>query len=236
MNKKLILFCFLITVFILSFIGSSFAYYEIEDEWYEMPPEAQKQNDALVDYYNNVYPNEVYIFIDIDGISVDAHADNSAPLSNSLHECIERQSHDTNSNISTLRAELTQICLDYGLDNPNITINSSYGEEEFIATAETVGISMEPTIFEGATLVINKTHDVHVGDIVVADSSEYGSLTKRISKIDGDKIYLSSDNRNGTIERNGKTYSYEGVRTCVDISEIDGVVIDILNNDGVIRI
>ena len=38
-------------------------------------------------------------------------------------------------------------------------------------------------------------NDVHIGDIVVANSSEYGGIIKRIDKINGDNIHLISDNK-----------------------------------------
>lgn len=215
-------------------------YFEIEDEWYEMPPASQEKNNELLDYYNNVLPNQVAIdFHKEGGFSIDVNTyENQYDLADPLAECIYRQIDDPNANITTLRAELTKICKNYGLSDPNITINSPYGEDNFIHTSKGVGISMEPTLKDGSTVVLNKTHDVHVGDIVRAkyDENEYGCIIKRVAKIDGDKLYLVSDNVNGTFMKNGKTYTYEGVRTWVDISDIQGVVIDVYNNDGVIRI
>lgn len=233
---------FLISIFFTCLVQTVSAgkYFEIEDEWYGMPSDAQEKNNDLVDYYNNVYPNQVAIDFHRDGsFSIDVHTfDNHHDLADPLADCIYRQANDTNANITTLRAELTQICLDYGLTNPNITIDSPYGEDNFIFTSKGIGISMEPTLHDGAIEVVNKTHDVHVGDIVVAKypKNKYGRICKRVAKINGDKLYLVSDNVKGTFVKNGKTYEYEGIRTWVDISDIYGVVIDVYNNDGVIRI
>ena len=245
MNKKII-FSIVLTIFLISVFSLSLAqtvsaekYFEIEDEWYEMPPAAQEKNNDILNYYNNVYPNQVGIeFHKEGGFSIDVHTfDNHHDLADPLAECIYRQIDDPNANITTLRAELTQICKDYGLSDPNITISSPYGDDCFIYTSKGVGISMEPTLKDGAMTVLNKTHDVHVGDIVRAKyDNEYGCIMKRVAKIEGDKLYLVSDNVNGTYEKNGKTYVYEGLRTWVDISDIQGVVIDVYNNDGVIRI
>lgn len=244
---KGIIFSILISIFLISIFSiglietvSADNYFEIEDEWYGMPPDAQKKNNDILDYYNNVYPNQVTIdFHREGGFSIDVHTSgNLYDLADPLSDCIYRQIDDPNANITTLRSELTQICKNHGLTNPNITINSPYGEDCFIYTSKGVGISMEPTLKEGAMTVLNKTHDVHVGDIVRAkyDKNPYGSIIKRVAKIEGNKIYLVSDNVNGTFERNGKTYEYEGLRTWVDISDIQGVVIDVYNNDGVIRV
>ena len=74
---------------------------------------------------------------------------------------------------------------------------------------------------------MNKTHDIHVGDIVVADSEEYGGIIKRVDQINGNDIHLISDNKNISYEYiNGVLYEVKGVTTWVDISDIGGVVID----------
>jgi SOS-response transcriptional repressor LexA len=74
--------------------------------------------------------------------------------------------------------------------------------------------------------MFNKTHDVHVGDIVVADSPEYGGIIKRVDKINQDNIHLVSDNKQVSYEYiNGDLYEIKGIETWVQTSNINGVVI-----------
>ena len=86
---------------------------------------------------------------------------------------------------------------------------------------------MLPTLQDGQTVLINKTHDVNVGDIVVANSDEYGGIIKRVDNINGNSIHLVSDNKNISYELiNGKIYQLKGISTWVDISDISGVAIE----------
>ena len=74
--------------------------------------------------------------------------------------------------------------------------------------------------------MLNKTHDIHVGDIVVAESDEYGGIIKRVDQIDGNDVHLISDNKEVSYEHiNGVLYEVKGVTTWVDISDIHGVAI-----------
>ena len=62
--------------------------------------------------------------------------------------------------------------------------------------------------------------------MVVANSSEYGVIIKRVSDIKGDQVYLTSDNTNVESEyRNGVLYETKGITTWVDIDDIYGVVV-----------
>ena len=62
--------------------------------------------------------------------------------------------------------------------------------------------------------------------MVVANSSEYGVIIKRVSDIKGDKVYLTSDNTNVENEyRNGVLYQTKGITTWVNTNDIYGVVV-----------
>ena len=105
--------------------------------------------------------------------------------------------------------------------------DSSIGTEQIPVIVHVDGTSMLPTLQDGQTVLVNKTHDVHVGDIVVAESDEYGGVIKRVDNIQGDSIHLVSDNKNIAYEFiNGELYEIKGITTWVDISDINGVVID----------
>ena len=85
---------------------------------------------------------------------------------------------------------------------------------------------MLPTLQDGQSVLINKSNDIHVGDIVVANSDEYGSIIKRVGDINGNEVYLISDNKNVSYTyKNGIPYETKGITTWVDISNIIGVVI-----------
>ena len=85
---------------------------------------------------------------------------------------------------------------------------------------------MYPTLNDGQTVIVEKTKNVKVGNMVVANSSEYGVIIKRVSQIKGDEIYLTSDNTNVESEyRNGVLYETKGITTWVDSDDIYGVVV-----------
>ena len=85
---------------------------------------------------------------------------------------------------------------------------------------------MLPTLQDGQTVLLNKTHDIHVGDIVVAESDEYGGIIKRVDQINGNSVHLVSDNKEVSYEQiNGVLYEVKGIETWVDMSDIGGVVI-----------
>ena len=84
---------------------------------------------------------------------------------------------------------------------------------------------MLPTLQDGQSVLLNKTHDIHVGDIVVAESDEYGGIIKRVDQINGNDVHLISDNKEVSYEYiNGVLYEVKGITTWVDISDINGVV------------
>ena len=113
------------------------------------------------------------------------------------------------------------------MENPKIRIDSSIGEDQIPVLVYVDGTSMVPTLQDGQTVLLNKSKDVHVGDIVVAESDEYGGIIKRVGKVEGDSIYLESDNKEVRYETHGGVlYEVKGITTWVDISDINGVVIE----------
>ena len=84
---------------------------------------------------------------------------------------------------------------------------------------------MLPTFHDGESVIINKTHDVSVGDCVVADSPEYGRIIKRVSQINGNEVYLTSDNKEVKYRyEDCYTIKEEGIKTWVNKNNIIGVV------------
>ncbi|MEE1133441.1 MAG: S24 family peptidase, partial [Methanobrevibacter sp.] len=118
------------------------------------------------------------------------------------------------------------ICMQYGLKDPKINLDSSIGPDQIPLIVNVDGTSMLPTLLDGQTVLVNKTHDVKVGDIVIAESDEYGGIIKRVDEINENQIHLVSDNKEISYEYiNGDLYEISGITTWVDTSDIGGVVI-----------
>ena len=93
-----------------------------------------------------------------------------------------------------------------------------------------IGQSMDPTLAGGDVCLVNilayQVGSPKVGDIVTANSDEYGGIIKRIDKINGDNIHLVSDNKEISYEFiHGTLYEIQGISTWVNINNITGVVI-----------
>lgn len=171
----------------------------------------------------------VDIYFDGENVTSSIHSISNIDK-NALNRAICEYSVDMMDNstadISSYRDNVNGICADYGMDNPEINIDSSIGENQIPVIVTVDGTSMLPTLQDGQTVLINKTHNINVGDIVVANSSEYGDIIKRVDSIDGDSVHLVSDNKEISYERiNGNLYEVKGISTWVDISNINGVVI-----------
>ena len=174
--------------------------------------------------------NTVHVFNDGENITVETHSISNVDIGLFNEEVCDltlNVMNDTTSNITTLRSGIEKLCMEYGIDDAEITINSSIGADQIPLLVHVDGTSMLPTLTDGQTVLVNKTHDVHVGDIVVAESDEYGGVIKRVDNIQGDSIHLVSDNKNIAYEFiNGELYEIKGITTWVDISDVNGVVID----------
>lgn len=173
--------------------------------------------------------NSVEIYNDGENVSVetvtfsdiDKHALNEAICDYTLDVM-----NDTTTNITTYIRHVDGICEEYGLEDVEISVDSVLGTNQIPVMVYVDGTSMLPTLRDGQTVLINKTHDVHVGDIIVADSPEYGGIIKRVDQVKGDNIHLVSDNKNVSYEYlNGQLYQIKGISTWVKTSDINGVVI-----------
>lgn len=134
--------------------------------------------------------------------------------------------NDTTTNITGYKSHIRNICSEYGLEDVEINVDSSIGPDQIPVIVYVDGTSMLPTLQDGQTVLLNKTHNVNVGDIAVADSSEYGGIIKRVDRINGNNVHLISDNKEISYEYiNGQLYEIKGISTWVDISDINGVVI-----------
>ena len=174
--------------------------------------------------------NSVDIYIDGENVNVETHTlsdIDTKSLNENICDLTFDVMNDTTSNVTTLKEDVKTLCFDYGLEDVSVNVDSILGEDQIPVTIYVDGTSMLPTLKDGQSVLINKTHDVKIGDIVVAESDEYGGIIKRVGDIQGDSIYLESDNKNISYEYiNGVLYEIKGITTWVDISDINGVVID----------
>lgn len=131
----------------------------------------------------------------------------------------------TDGDMKTLQQGISRICLNHGLDKVKVHIDSTLGPNKIPIVFHVQGNSMYPTLNDGQTVTVEKTKNVNVGNIVVANSSEYGVIVKRVSDVKGNQVYLTSDNKNVNYEyKNGATYETKGITTWVNINDIYGVV------------
>ena len=172
----------------------------------------------------------VNVYIDGENVSVSTTTLSRTDIDALNHDICNltlKAMNDTTSNATTLKNQIKKVCGSYGLDDVEINLDSSIGKDQLPVLVHVDGTSMLPTLQDGQTVLMNKTHDIKVGDIVVAESDEYGGIIKRVDRIDGNNVHLASDNKNVSYEYiNGVLYEVKGVTTWVDISDIDGVVID----------
>lgn len=172
----------------------------------------------------------VSIYIDGENVTVTTNTLSNVDTDSLNREICEYTTfamNDTDTDTTAYKNKINEICKSYGLENAKITLDSSIGENQIPVIVIVDGTSMLPTLQDGQTVLINKTHDVNVGDIVVADSDEYGGIIKRVDDINGNTIHLVSDNKDVSYEYiNGALYEIKGIETWVDVSDINGVVID----------
>lgn len=173
--------------------------------------------------------DSVNVYLDGENVSVETHTFSNIDT-NSLNSAICSYTitvmNDTTANATTLRNGIESLCNYYGLENAKIDINSSLGPNQIPVIVHVDGTSMLPTLQDGQSVLLNKTHNIKVGDIVVAESDEYGGIIKRVDQINGNDVHLISDNKEVSYETiNGVVYEIKGITTWVDISDINGVVI-----------
>ena len=173
--------------------------------------------------------DSVDVYIDGENVSVSTFTlsdIDTQGLNTEICEYTLNVMNDTTSDATTLKNGIGDICSYYGLEDVEVNLDSSLGPDQIPVIVYVDGTSMLPTLQDGQTVLLNKTHDVHVGDIVVADSDEYGGIIKRVDQINGNNVHLISDNKNVSYEYiNGVLYEVKGITTWVDISDIGGVVV-----------
>ena len=132
-----------------------------------------------------------------------------------------------NSTVESINEGVKNICKSYGFNNIGVHIHSQYGDNVIPIQFQVEGNSMVPTFLNGETVIVEKTKNISVGDVVVADDDQYGRVIKRVGDIQGDSVYLISDNTNVEYENiNGVIYEMVGLKKWTSIDNIVGIVIE----------
>lgn len=151
---------------------------------------------------------------------------NTRQMNNQISKYTFYSMENPHESISSLKQGILKICHSYGLKNVKVKINSTLGEDRIPILFHVDGTSMYPTLNDGQEVIVEKTKNIHVNNIVVAKSPKYGNIIKRVSQIKGNKVLLVSDNTHVDYKVvNGTLYKIEGIRTWVSIDDIIGVVV-----------
>jgi hypothetical protein len=105
------------------------------------------------------------------------------------------QIYESNSTVDSIKNDIKAIAKKYDY-TANVNIVSQYGTDQLPMSLQVKGTSMVPTLKDGQQIIILKTKDYKVDDIVVAKHPDYGLIVKRLKVIEPDRAYLMSDNRN----------------------------------------
>ncbi|MCK9151728.1 S24/S26 family peptidase [Methanobacterium alcaliphilum] len=134
---------------------------------------------------------------------------------------------DPDSTVESIKNKVTDITQEYNYNNVKVNIKSQFGENQLPMPAVVSGNSMYPTLKDGQELMVLKTDNFKVGDIVISKHPEYDLIVKRVGKIQGDKVYLISDNKEVKTTYEGNYIITETpLNTWVPKSYIVGVVED----------
>lgn len=245
MNKRIVFVAiFLMAILSLSFIqmDSITAFNEeiLHDDYDIVNDSDGNYNDigyVDVDYSSNndnnflgnlFFGDTVDIYFDGGSTSVSSNLDSkiNEAASKEILNYVSNNLNNSTMDVETMKEGVRSICKKYGSNDCTVNVDSIIGEDQIPIIVWAQGASMLPTIQDGQYVLINKTQDIHVGDIVSINSKEYGGIMKRVDKIEGNNVYVVSDNKNVYYQEiNGELYEYKGLCTWVDISEIEGVAI-----------
>jgi signal peptidase I len=124
---------------------------------------------------------------------------------------------DPDSSLASIKTDMQNIARNYNY-TVQVKISSQFGEDQLPMPATVKGTSMIPTLTDGQSIVVLKTTDFKVGDIVVAHHPDYNLIVKRVGQINGSQVYLQSDNKQVEIVGNQIRY-VNGVKQVVTIQK-----------------
>lgn len=179
---------------------------------------------VVISSYSIVEPTTLGITIHTDGNSTNISYNSfliwALPykMENEIKNNASFNIQSPNSTVDIIKSDIKSIASKYGF-NANVKIVSQYGNNQLPMVAKVKGTSMVPTLNDGQNILILKTDNLSIGDIVVSIHPTYGLIVKRLSIIKGNQVYLTSDNKN-IIITNTKTRLPDGSVETVIIEKI----------------
>ena len=133
---------------------------------------------------------------------------NSAPLQmqKEIKEKVMGDVNEYQSTVDSIKSDINAIAKKYNY-TATTTIISQFGTDQLPMEAQVSGTSMVPTLQDGQGIMVLKTKDFKVNDIVVAYHPDYGLIVKRVGKLNGNQVYLMSDNKKVEVETTEKQLS-----------------------------
>lgn len=122
---------------------------------------------------------------------------------------------NVDSSLGSIQTDMQNIASKYNY-TVKVNVKSQFGENQLPMPATVKGTSMIPTLKDGQQIMVLKTSDFQVGDLVVARHPEYNLIVKRVAEINGTQVYLKSDNRHVEIVGN-QIRNVNGVQQVVTI-------------------
>lgn len=162
--------------------------------------------------------NSLSVTIYTNGTNTDVYAQNmvmgNAPqvMINQIKNRVMEDVQSDNSTVDSIKSDIKSIALNYNY-TADVKISSQYGNDQLPMLAVVKGTSMVPTLQDGQDIIVLKTKDLKVGDIVVAIHPTYGLIVKRLSVIQGGQVYLTSDNKNVEVDNEQTTLPNGAVET-----------------------
>lgn len=156
---------------------------------------------AATTIYSGLGTNNISVVVDTNGNSTDVNYQSilAGSLPQGMVKEIKNKAFEdvqsSNSTVDTVKADIKSIASNYNY-NANVKIVSQFGTDQLPMPATVRGTSMIPTLQDGQEIIIVKTNNLKVGDIVVAVHPTYGLIVKRLSIINSTQVYLTSDNKN----------------------------------------
>jgi len=156
---------------------------------------------AATTIYSGLGTNNISVVVDTNGNSTDVNYQSilAGSLPQGMVKEIKNKAFEdvqsSNSTVDMVKADIKSIASNYNY-NANVKIVSQFGTDQLPMPATVRGTSMVPTLQDGQEIIIVKTNNLKVGDIVVAVHPTYGLIVKRLSIINSTQVYLTSDNKN----------------------------------------
>lgn len=124
---------------------------------------------------------------------------------------------DVDSSVGSIQMDMQNIASKYNY-TVKVKVTSQFGENQLPMPATVKGTSMVPTLQDGQEIIVLKTSDFKVGDLVVAKHPEYNLIVKRVAELNGSQVYLKSDNRQVEIVSN-QVRVINGVKQVVTVEK-----------------